>query len=178
MDLRAPEASTRQRIGVDDSLPEVRLDAELLHELCRHAVEAEPEECCGLLVSRGPRRYGSAVRCRNEMTRLHREDPERYPRDGRSAYHMNERDILAVCAEAERQGETVTAIYHSHVGAGAYLSPTDLRYAEDPLFPFPGADQIVISVFETAVGERGLFRRREGEGEGEWVGQRIAADPA
>ena len=159
---------------MDPALPAVRLAAELLHEVCRHAVLSDPEECCGLLVSRGERRYGSLVRCRNEMTRLHREDPLQYPRDARSAYSMNERDVLQVRAEAERDGEQVTAVYHSHVGAGAYLSPTDLQYAEHPLFPFPAADQIVISVFEKAVGEQAVFRRVESE----WVGQRLEADPA
>lgn len=168
----APEF--RSRVEVDASLPAVRIPAELLHELCRHAVEADPEECCGLVVSQQGRRYGAAVRCRNEMTRLHREDPGAYPRDARSAYHMSERDVLKVAGEAERQGEAVTAVYHSHVGAGAYLSPTDLVYADNPLFPFPDADQIVISVFEHAVGEQALFVRRDGA----WVGHRLWADPA
>jgi len=172
-DLNAP-SEAGPRVEVDASLPRVRIAAELLHELCRHAVEADPEECCGLVVSQGGQRYGAAVRCRNEMTRLHREDAQAYPRDGRSAYHMSERDVLQVAAEAERQGEAVTAVYHSHVGAGAYLSPTDLVYADHPLFPFSEADQIVISVFEHAVGEQALFRRRERA----WQGHRLWVDPA
>jgi proteasome lid subunit RPN8/RPN11 len=48
--------------------------------------------------------------------------------------------------EAERAAETVTAIYHSHVGSGAYLSDMDLEYARHALFPFPEADQIVVAL--------------------------------
>lgn len=161
------------RIEVDPDRPEVRVPAAVLHEICRHAVEADPEECCGLVVSQGRQRFGVAIRCRNEMSRLHRDDPQHYPRDGRSAYHMSERDVLEVRREAERQGEAVTAVYHSHVGAAAYLSDLDLSYADHALFPFPEADQMVISVFEHAVGGQALFRRADGA----WAGHRIQAEP-
>ena len=81
--------------------------------------------------------------------------PTEYPRDGRAGYFMNPADILA----AERSGAEVTAVYHSHVGAGAYLSRMDLEYATRPSFPYPNADQIVLSVFGGSVKEAGLFRR-------------------
>ncbi len=137
----------------------VGIPARILNELCEHAREAEPEECCGLVLSEGDLRYGRAVRCHNEMTRRHEEDPDEYPRDSRSAYYMSTRDVLSVTREAERTGEHVTAVYHSHVGAGAYLSEVDLSYARHALFPFPYADQIVLSVYERSVREIKIFVR-------------------
>jgi proteasome lid subunit RPN8/RPN11 len=147
---------------MDESQP-IGIPARILNELCEHAREAEPEECCGLVLSAGGLRYGRAVRCRNEMTRRHEEDPAEFPRDSRSAYYMSASDVLAVTREAERSGEHVTAVYHSHVGAAAYLSHDDLEYARNPLFPFPYADQIVLSVFERTVREIKIFLRSDGE---------------
>jgi proteasome lid subunit RPN8/RPN11 len=140
----------------------VRVPASVLNELRAHAREGD-EECCGLVLSEGDQRYGRAVRCQNEMTRLHSENPEEFPRDGRAAYYMSMRDVLDISREAERTGERVTAVYHSHVGAAAYLSKDDLAYAWNPLFPFPDADQIVLSVFEHTVREIKIFLRTEGE---------------
>jgi proteasome lid subunit RPN8/RPN11 len=137
------------RFDTDEPAP-IGIPARILNELCEHAREAEPEECCGLVLSEGALRYGRAVRCRNEMSQ-----PE-----SRSAYSMSMRDVLGAIRETERSGERVTAVYHSHVGgAGAYLSPSDLEYARNALFPFPDADQIVLSVYEGSVREIKLFAR-------------------
>jgi proteasome lid subunit RPN8/RPN11 len=149
----------QQRFETDEPALPVGIPARILNELCEHAREAEPEECCGLVVSEGSLRYGRAVRCHNEMTRRHEEDPDEFPRDSRSAYYMSMRDVLEVSREAERSGEHVTAVYHSHVGAGAYLSKDDLAYARHALFPFPFADQIVLSVIERSVREIKIFVR-------------------
>ena len=145
-------------IEKDESEP-VGIPARILNELCEHAREAEPEECCGLVLSEGTLRYGRAVRCRNEMTQRHMEDPDEFPRDNRAAYYMSLTDVLEEMREAERIGERVTAIYHSHVGAAAYLSKDDLSYAQHALFPFPYADQIVLSVLERSVREIKIFVR-------------------
>jgi proteasome lid subunit RPN8/RPN11 len=72
---------------------------------------------------------------------------------------MNEADYAHAQELAEAVGDAVTAVYHSHVDAGAYLSELDLEYAEQPLFPFPNADQIVIAVQERHVVGAGLFQR-------------------
>jgi proteasome lid subunit RPN8/RPN11 len=150
------------RFEKDEPALPVGIPARILNELCEHAREAEPEECCGLVLSDGSERYGRAVRCHNEMTRRHEEDPEEYPRDSRSAYYMSVRDVLEVAREADRTGEHVTAVYHSHVGAAAYLSQDDLAYAQHALFPFPLADQIVLSVLERSVREIKIFVRSAG----------------
>ncbi len=150
-----------RRVEVDPSRDPIRIPSHIFDELCQHAREAEPEECCGLIIGNSLDRYHRLVRCRNEATARHEEDPVVYPRDGRAAFYMNEHDYLEAWRAAEEKGEQVTAVYHSHVGAGAYLSELDLAYAEHRFFPFPKADQIVIPVFDGRARWRdvGVFRR-------------------
>ena len=149
----------RRRVDVDEALPAMVIPGRILNELYTHALETLPEECCGLIVGDDRERFERLVRCRNEMTQRHRSDPERYPRDGREAFCMNEGDYQLVLEQAEDAEERVTAVYHSHVGTGAYLSEIDLRYAEGTEFPFRQADQIVVAVFERRVTGVGIFQR-------------------
>lgn len=130
----------------------------ILHEMMSHALETRPEECCGLIVGGGPERFRRLYRCHNEMTQRHNDEPEIFPRDNHSAFYMSPRDVYAVQREAERAGLHVTAVYHSHVGARAYLSEMDLSYAGSAWFPFPEADWIVLAVFERSVSEVAVFR--------------------
>jgi proteasome lid subunit RPN8/RPN11 len=146
-------------VDVDEAHPPVVISGRILNELFTHALETLPEECCGLIVGDEREPFRRLVRCRNEMTPLHRSDPDRHPHDGREAFHMNEGDYQRVVEQAEDAGEGVTAVYHSHVGSGAYLSETDLEYAEGAFFPFPEADQIVVAVFERRVTGVGIFQR-------------------
>ena len=148
-----------RRVDVDASLPPLVFPGRILNELCAHALETLPEECCGLILGQRNARFGQLVRCRNEMTRLHLADPRSQPRDGNTAFWMNEGDHAHAQALAEAAGDVVTAVYHSHVDAGAYLSELDVEYAEHALFPFPTADQIVIAVHERHVVGLGLFQR-------------------
>ncbi len=151
------------RIQVNRTQPPVKVPARVWNELRSHALETRPEECCGLLLGEAPGRFDQALRCRNEMTRMHREDPVAFPRDGTEAFHMNEMDYLRIQEEAEQEGLRVTGVYHSHVGVGAYFSELDQAFAVQPLFPFPDADHVVISVEEQRVRELAVFRRVAGE---------------
>ena len=116
-------------------------------------------------------RFHSVVRCRNDMTLHHRNDPVRYPRDGSKAFHMNEVDYLNAQKQAEEQGLETCAVYHSHVGAGAYFSPMDQEFAEHELFPFPRAAHIVIAMWEGKATQFGIFER-DADGTG-FVGRRL-----
>lgn len=149
----------RRRADVDEELAAVVIPGRILNELFTHALETLPEECCGLIVGDDREPFRRLVRCRNDMTQRHRSDPDRYPRDAREAFYMNEVDYQRVLEQAKDAGEGVTAVYHSHVGSGAYLSETDLRYAESGFFPFREADQIVVAVFERRVTGVGIFQR-------------------
>ena len=149
----------RRRVEVDEALAPVVIPGRILNELFAHALETLPEECCGLIVGDEREPFRNVVRCRNDMTQRHRGDPDRYPRDGREAFCMNEGEYQLVLEEAEAAGERVTAVYHSHVGSGSYLSETDLQYAESREFPFQQADQIVVALFERRVTGVGIFQR-------------------
>lgn len=151
-----------RRISVDSGLEPVPVRESVLEALRVHAVECVPEECCGLVVGNELERYLRAVRCTNEMTARHQANRDAYPRDGRSAFFMDPSDVSRVRRDTEEAGLTVSAIYHSHVGEGAYLSEVDLVYAEQPHPLFPAADWIVVPVLGGSARDLGVFRRRAG----------------
>lgn len=115
-------------------------------EICRHAEDAYPSECCGVILD-GAR--GEEVRrCTNIQDRLHREDPERYPRDSRIAYFMDPGDLYRVFKEAGERGAEIKAFYHSHPDHEAYFSEEDRQRGmawEEPLYP--DTVYIVLSLF-------------------------------
>jgi proteasome lid subunit RPN8/RPN11 len=158
------EQKGQGRIDVDEALPSVEIPRPTLNGLYAHAIETLPEECCGLIIGTDEDRFRRLVRCRNEMTMHHRQDPVEYPRDGSEAFYMNSLDYMMAHEEAEARGAQVTAVYHSHVGVGAYLSGMDLAYAVSASFPFPKADHIVVAVFDRKVDSVAFFRK-DGEGE-------------
>ncbi|UCE86500.1 MAG: M67 family metallopeptidase [Deltaproteobacteria bacterium] len=148
-----------QRVEVDPNLSPAIFPSRVLNEICAHARETLPEECCGLIAGDARVRQRLAYPCRNEMTRRHQLDPANFPRDGREGFYMNQLDYLKAVQEAEASGLRITAVYHSHVGFGVYLSEMDLEYALHEAFPFPDADHIVIAVFDGKITDVGLFER-------------------
>jgi proteasome lid subunit RPN8/RPN11 len=78
---------------------------------------------------------------------------------------MSEIEYQRAQRQAEEAGDVITAVYHSHVGADAYLSEDDLAYAEHPLFPFPGATQIVLSLLAGRVEAAAVFEMDRETGE-------------
>lgn len=147
-------------MDVADPLPEITLPARVLSELYEHALArgAVAEECCGLVVASEEERFGSVVRCTNVMTQKHQQNPEMWPRDNHNGYYMHPLELREWLEP--KAAERVAAVYHSHVGVDAYLSDEDLAYVENDLFPFPNADQIVLSVESAQVKSARLFRRK------------------
>jgi adenylyltransferase/sulfurtransferase len=152
----------RKRIEVDLELAPVAIPTAVLNEVFAHAREAEPEECCGLIAGDAEGSYRRVIRCRNDMTRWHQRDPASYPRDGREGFYMNEQDYLDAEEDAARRGERITCVYHSHVEAGAWFSELDQEFAEQPLFPFPDADHLVVAIVGGKIVDQALFRRDAG----------------
>ena len=149
----------RVRVAPDPTRSPVRIAGRLMNELCNHALESQPEECCGLVTGNDRNRFERVHRCRNEMTARHRDDPATHPRTGTEAFLMNEADYLRAQQEAEAVGDRVTAVYHSHVGAGVYFSELDQAFVDSPFFPFPQASHIVLSVWDHRVSGAGIFER-------------------
>ena len=84
-------------------------------------------------------------------------DPERHPRDARTAYFIDPKDLLAI-GRREGQGYGVDVIYHSHIDAGAYFSATDKQNALMNGEPFyPAATYVVVSVMEGKVADIRAF---------------------
>lgn len=87
---------------------------------------AADEEACGYLV--GPAedaRCVEAVRMENVANKLHALDPETYFRTGRMFFAFNEKRFDDAVRGGAEAGRPVKVLYHSHLDAGAYFSPTD-----------------------------------------------------
>jgi proteasome lid subunit RPN8/RPN11 len=129
---------------------------EELETVRAQAIEEYPFESCGVILRRGDER--KLLRCRNAQNELHARDPERHPRDARTAYYIDPKDLLRI-GDLERQGFEVAVIYHSHIDAGAYFSETDRRQALVGGEPaYPSAVYVVTSVIRGAVDAVAAFR--------------------
>ena len=131
-------------------LREVLLTQETWNEISRHSQETFPEECCGLVLSNGVK--DQVRRVENLQNKLHALDPLTYPRTAAIAYAMDPRELESILDEADKTGSTLKAFYHSHPGHEAYFSDEDKAFATPFGEPtFPGAAQIVISVYNRVI---------------------------
>jgi proteasome lid subunit RPN8/RPN11 len=132
------------------------LTAAELETIRAQAVQEYPFESCGVLLRRGDERR--LLRCRNAQNELHARDGARHPRDARTAYYIDPKDLLRI-GDLEHEGFGVAVIYHSHIDAGAYFSETDRRQALVGGEPaYPGAVYLVTAVVGGAVDAVAAFR--------------------
>ena len=129
-----------------------------LAQVQAQAVAEYPAECCGVLMVRDvPAPDRLLMRCRNIQDDLHDKDPRRHPRDSRTAYFIDPKDLLAI-GRREGEGYRVATIYHSHIDTGAYFSPTDRQNALIDGEPaYPDAVYVVLSVVERRVVDAAAF---------------------
>jgi proteasome lid subunit RPN8/RPN11 len=124
--LRPAEPASYYRGPGDDAHPgpaRVRLSREIRHEIVGHARASLPNEACGLVIGDRPAPDGGeAVRWLPLPNGLR--SPFRY--------EIAPEDLLRVTIEAERAGEAIWAIVHSHVASPARPSPTDVRQSFYP----------------------------------------------
>jgi proteasome lid subunit RPN8/RPN11 len=121
---------------------------------------AKDEESCGFLV--GPAedwpRLDGIVPMVNRANALHRLDPETYPRTARTYFDIDSMKFEGAIRRGEAEGRPVKVLYHSHLDAGAYFSPTDAEVAKmgqgEP--PWDLA-YLVTSVRAEGVDDRKLF---------------------
>jgi adenylyltransferase/sulfurtransferase len=143
--------------------------ADELQQICGQAEAEYPNECCGVIMTRGDERR--VVPFRNVQDDMHRIDPERFPRTARKAYYVgleDHRRMDALVAE----GFSASIIYHSHPDAGAYFSATDREQAAPtpraigiPRAPagarrepvWPGVSYLVLSVMSGQAKEFAVF---------------------
>jgi proteasome lid subunit RPN8/RPN11 len=154
--LPVPAAGLPSR-GVDSRT--MILTPEEYARIQAQAIAEYPSECCGVVMERpGAQSERLLLTCRNIQNELHAKDPKRHPRDARTAYYIDPRDLIAM-GRQEAQGFRVLTIYHSHIDAGAYFSPTDRHNALINGEPaYPDATYVVLSVVDRRVAETGVFR--------------------
>lgn len=133
------------------------LNPVLSEQLCAHARACFPDECCGILIanSAGELRFEVWENLQNLM---HAREPERFPRDARTAYFMDPLALERRLEQLSGQGERMVGVVHSHPSHPAYFSQTD-RAAAAP-FGFPTYDdtwQLVISVYAEGVRDMKVF---------------------
>lgn len=134
----------READGVTVAVP---LTEAALAAIFAHARRDYPRECCGVV-------YGSdRVReARNIQDELHAEDPRAFPRDARTAYHLDVASLLAMSKSlhAERAEDRARLVYHSHCDAGAYFSASDAAAAVIEGQPAYPVDHLVVAVGGTS----------------------------
>lgn len=124
------------------------------------AAYARDEESCGLLV--GPATdallVDEIVPMENRANKLHRLDPETYPRTGRMYFDIDPLAFARKVSAGEASGRPVKVLYHSHLDTGAYFSETDAAAAtmggDAPTYPLA---YLVTSVRAGVVDDRKLF---------------------
>jgi [CysO sulfur-carrier protein]-S-L-cysteine hydrolase len=118
------------------------------------------EESCGLLL--GPVEESllvdAVIPMENRANKLHRLDPETYPRTGRMYFDIDPLKFERAVREGEGNGRPVKVLYHSHLDVGAYFSETDAQAAtmggDAPSYDLA---YLVTSVRAGVVDERKLF---------------------
>ena len=100
-------------------------------EIIAHALEEDPNECCGILA--GPER---------RVVKLYRmTNAEHSP----YRYNMDSQELFQTYREIEDNGWELLAIYHSHTHSEAYPSLTDVRLAT-----WPEALYLLVSLLDKA----------------------------
>ena len=131
-----------------------RVDAEAV------AAFGRDEESCGLLTGPAaePLLVDAIVPMENRANKLHKLDPETYPRTGRMYFDLDPLKFERNVREGEGSGRPVKVLYHSHLDVGAYFSETDAQAAtmggDAPTYDLA---YLVTSVRAGAVDDRKLF---------------------
>ena len=140
----------------------ITIDPAVAAAMRAHAVEGWPEEVCGVVLE-GP--DGPVVRrMTNVQNQIHAADPVANPRDAKTAYHMEPRELFEVTRQGDQPGWRIAIFYHSHPQHGSYFSDTDKRQAlwGEPGDPdaepsYPGVAWVVISVYDREVRDLKAF---------------------
>jgi len=114
----------------------LRIARTALDEIVAHARASHPDECCGAVLEIGGRDV--VRRFTNVQGRLHREDPAANPRDARSAYAPDPKELFAPFRDGDAPGARLKVFYHSHTRVGAYFSGEDRAralFGDEPAYP-------------------------------------------
>jgi [CysO sulfur-carrier protein]-S-L-cysteine hydrolase len=106
----------------------VKISSDLLDEVIAHARRDAPNECCGVVATRGDDAV-SAHALENIQA-----SPLRFEIDGLS--------LFALITQLEDDGLELGAIYHSHTKSAPYPSQTDINFAG----AWPGVEWLIVGL--------------------------------
>jgi proteasome lid subunit RPN8/RPN11 len=132
----------------------MELSAEALAAIYAHAVREYPRECCGVVYQDAAGAW-EVREGRNIQDELHAEDPGAFPRDGRTAYHLDVASLFEL-SRSLQSDEPARLVYHSHCDVGAYFSASDQAAAGIDGQPAYPVEHLVVDV--RAEGVRGAVR--------------------
>jgi proteasome lid subunit RPN8/RPN11 len=128
-----------------------------LRKVYRHAREAYPSECCGMILA-----SGTVRRCHNAQDEYHAADPDSFPQTARNGYCFSVDDQLFL-ARSQEGADPVRIVYHSHPDVGAYFSRADRDAAMCGDGPaYPGLLYLVIDCRRNKIGGAALYGFRDG----------------
>ena len=117
----------------------MEIPAEIRDAMVQHALEEDPNECCGILAG-----AGGIVLQHYRITNTER-SPYRYSMDGR--------ELNQVLRELDDNGWEMQVIYHSHTHSPAYPSDTDVRLAAN----WPDPYYLLVSLMDKQSPDVRLF---------------------
>ena len=112
-------------------------------QIVSHALNDDPDECCGILAGRD-----SKV---SKLYRMTNVDHSPY------RYNMDPKELYNIYNEIDNDGLEIVGIYHSHTHSEAYPSDTDVR-----LVTWPDASYILVSLMNKKNPEVRAFRIVDG----------------
>lgn len=127
------------------------LPRSFIDEMFAHALEDNPDECCGIIAGQGQ----TPIKLFRTTNSEH--SPYRY--------NVEPRELLRVHREIEANDWDLLGIYHSHTGTDARPSPTDIRLAAN----WPSALYLIVSLAEGPEPVLRAFRIEEGTPEEEEI---------
>ena len=137
----------------------IPLSQDNLLEIRKHALDEYPHECCGIVIGfLGSKNGAILFRCTNIQNRLHKMDPQNYPRDAKTAYNIEPGELVKIFNQAQSKGMILKAFYHSHPDHDAYFSSEDEKMALFDGEPtYPDAQYLVVSVYNKLVKDEAWF---------------------
>ncbi|MCY4449465.1 MAG: M67 family metallopeptidase [Chloroflexi bacterium] len=117
----------------------MEIPAEIRDAMVQHALEEDPNECCGILAG-----AGRIVLQHYRITNTEK-SPYRYSMDGR--------ELNQVLRELDDNGWEMQVIYHSHTHSPAYPSDTDVRLAAN----WPDPYYLLVSLMDKQSPDVRLF---------------------
>ncbi len=136
------------------------IDNKLLVMIHFQAMEEYPDECCGVILGNPLNGNEDFVfRCANIQNQLHEKDPQNHPRDAKTAFTIDPRDLLVIEKKARKNGWIIKTFYHSHPEHDAYFSDEDKKMAlsewGEPWYP--DTTHLVVSVYNGEFKDQALF---------------------